>query len=99
MTVLAQQHAKRRHPQDFPLYLPMVGEVINRPLYGRDDFKNDGKIELIARPPGCPEWLLVAVVLEPDLEGHYHIASFYPISQNKVDRRRERGHLKRIVIF
>ena len=97
MPVNAQRHAQRRHPDDFGIYFPHVASVVQRPLYVRDDFKNDGKIELIGRPEGADQPLLVAVEITKDADGRYNITSFYPISDQKVAKRRESGHLRVIM--
>jgi hypothetical protein len=62
-------------------------------MYLRDDFKNGGKIELIARVAALGSGLLIAVEIEPDELGRYRIASMYPVSQKKIDNRREAGTL------
>ncbi len=97
MTVAAQHHAAKKHPQDYPANLPLIGGIIGNALYVRDDFRNDGKIELVGKPAGAPNWLLVAVTISLDADGYYNVASFYPISQKKVDERRQSGHLKILV--
>jgi hypothetical protein len=93
----AEDHAQRRHPNDFETCRPHLQAVIANPLYVRDDFKNDGKIELVGRPTAMEHWLLIAISIIVSSDGHYHILSFYPISQKKVDTRRNAGHLKRII--
>lgn len=91
----AQKHAQRRHPDDFDRCLPHVGQVIADPAYIGDDFRNSGKIELIRMIPALKgDALLVAVIIEPDHEGRYHVASMYPISQRDVDIRRAKGYLR-----
>ena len=99
MSFNAQTHARNRYPTDYARCLPHVATVINAPLYARDDFKNKGKIELVGRPGGMPEYLLVAVALTLDSQGHYNVTSFYPISEKKVQARRERGHLVRVMLI
>ncbi len=76
--------------------LPHVASVVTNPLYVRDDFKNDGKIELVGRPGSLGGFLLVAVEITLDDDGRYNVASFYPISEAKVEKRRDSGHLRRI---
>jgi hypothetical protein len=96
MPVNAQKHASRKRPEDFARCFPHVASVIERPLYARDDFRNDGKIELIGKPAAFGEYLLVAVEITLDAQGRYNVASIYPISEGKVAKRREGGHLKRV---
>ena len=50
-------------------------------------------IELIARVSALGSGLLIAVEIEPDEFGRYRIASMYPVSQKKIDNRREAGTL------
>ena len=99
MSFFAQIHASNRHPTDYARCLPHVAAVINNPLYARDDFKNAGKIELVGRPGGMSEYLLVAVELTLDIQGRYNVTSFYPISEKKVETRREKGTLIRVLLI
>jgi hypothetical protein len=87
----AQLHAYRRHPLDFPRCLPFIGSVVANPLYLGDDFRNPGKIELISRIPSLGSALLVALMIERDALGQYHVASFFPISNEKVAGRISKG--------
>ena len=93
----AQAHAKRRHPDDYAQCLPHIGGIVTGPLYVGDDFRNPGKIELVSRLRSLDGGLLVAVALERDDAGRYHVASFYPVSQAKIDRRRKSGTLRNVV--
>lgn len=90
----AQRHAFRSHPGDFGNCLPHVGGVVTKPAYLGDDFKNPGKIELVARIPAMGSGLLVALVIEPDADGRYQVASMYPISARKIENRRQAQHLQ-----
>jgi hypothetical protein len=99
MPVNAQKHASRKRPADFARCFPHVAAVIGTPLYVRDDFKNEGKIELIGKPAALGEYLLVAVEISRDAHGRYNVTSFYPISEAKVAHRRESGHLKRVYMI
>ncbi|MEG3162957.1 hypothetical protein U1763_20965 [Sphingomonas sp. LB2R24] len=94
MPINAQKHALKRHPEEFPVYFPHVAAVVQSPLYVRDDFKNDGKIELVGQPLGAPNALLVAIEITLDAAGRYNVTSFYPISEQKIANRREKGTLK-----
>lgn len=99
MSPNAQVHARRRHPEEFARCLPHVATIINNPLYVRDDFRNDGKIEMVGKPAGLGEHLLVAVEVSLDKDGLYNVTSFYPISEKKVASRRDKGTLVRIVLL
>ena len=98
MSVNAQKHARRRHPTEFAMCFPHVASIISSPLYVRDDFANDGKIEMVGKSAGLGEYLLVAVEISLDDDGKYNVVSFYPISEKKVANRRESGHLVRIIL-
>ncbi len=99
MSVRAQKHARRSHPKDYARWrFPHVATVVTTPLYARDDFKNDGKIELV-EAPRLADYLLVAVEVACDAEGRYNVTSFYPLSDKKVEGRRESGDLRRIVLI
>ena len=93
----ASRHARRRHPLDFARCFPHVAAIIANPLYVRDDFLIDGKIEMVGKSPGLGDYLLVAVEISLDAAGRYNVTSFYPISEKKVQRRRASGHLRRVI--
>lgn len=92
-TGAAQKHAASRHPDDYAKCLPHVAAIVANPLYLGDDFENEGKIELVGRPLGTP--ILVAVSIEKDARGRYHVVSVYPVSEGTIEGRRKKGRLKR----
>jgi hypothetical protein len=94
LSINAQKHAARRHPYDYARCLPHVAAVIAEPMYLGDDFANHEKIEMIRGIPALGSALLVAVEVTRDQHGRYNITSFYPISQGKIDARRQKGRLK-----
>lgn len=94
LSAAAQLHAQRYHPEDFPHILPHIGAIVTAPFYVGDDHRNPGKIELIGRIPGAGIVALVAVSIEQDGDGNYNVASFYQISEEKLQTRRSRGFLK-----
>lgn len=95
----AQKHARNKRPVEYARCLPHVAAVISTPLYVRDDFRNTDKIELVGRPDGMTDYLLVAVEIVLDEQGRYNVTSFYPISEKKVQNRRESGHLVRVILI
>lgn len=99
MSVNAQRHAQKKRPEDFARCFPHVAAVIGMPLYARDDFRNEGKIELIGKPAALGEYLLVAVEITLDGQGRYNVTSIYPVSEAKVAQRREGRHLKRVYML
>ncbi|NYG45308.1 hypothetical protein GGD67_002766 [Bradyrhizobium sp. IAR9] len=48
------------------------------PLYIGDDHKNPG-IELISRVVAADSMVLMAIKLDRDEQGRYHVLSFYPV--------------------
>lgn len=92
-SVGAQVHAERHHPDAFLLCLPYLSGIVSDPLYIGDDHKNPG-IELISRVTVANTMVLVAINLEPDGQGRYHVLSFYPVTIAKIEGRRQRGFLK-----
>lgn len=93
----AQRHAYRRHPEDVPLIIPHLSQVISDPMYMGDDHRNPGKIELVRPILGTGKSALVALTIEKnDDDGFYHICSSYLITQSEVDRKRAKGILKNV---
>jgi hypothetical protein len=90
----AQRHAATRHPFDYPICLPHISAVVANPLYVGDDLRNHGKIELISRIAAVGSHILVAVNVRMDEDGRYHVESFYPVSEKKIQGRKDKGHLK-----
>ena len=75
-SINAQKHAAKRHPLEYSKALPHVAAVIADPMYLGDDFKNHGKIELVARVAALGNALLVAVEVTKDDNGRYNVTSF-----------------------
>ncbi len=96
LSAKAQIHAARRHPEDFSRCLPYLQRVISTPDYIGDDFKNENKIELISLIPELGNGLLIALSIQRDSSGNYHIASFYPVSFAKITNRCGKGYLKSV---
>lgn len=94
VTSACQIHAARRHPDDYPVILPHIAEVVREPLYVGDDFRNAGKIELIGRVAGWPRFALVAVSVRLNEAGAYEVASFYFVSAAKIEARKAAGYLR-----
>lgn len=94
VSAAAQRHAASRHPDEYGLCVPLLAGVIANPLYVGDDFKNEGKIEIIGGVLAPDSLLLIAVCIETDADGRYHVASFYPISRKKAQNRRDKGYLR-----
>ena len=99
MSIRAQKHVQRKRPVDFARCFPHVASIISTPLYVRDNFKNEGAIELVGKSDGLPDWLLVAVEISLDEDGRYNVSSFYPISDKKVENRKQAGHYRRVILI
>ncbi len=99
LSVNAQKHARKRHPDEYDGCLPHLKKAIAAPNFIGDDHRNPDKIELLARAAALPggDVVLVAVNLERDSKGRYHIASFYPITEKNLQTRLEKGFLKRAI--
>jgi hypothetical protein len=97
LTEAALAHVRKQHPADWARCLPHVGEVLADPTYVGDDTGNIGKIEFVGRMKGSGEPLLVAVTITRSDAGDYHVTSFYPITQARIDLRRRSGLLRNVV--
>ena len=97
LSINAQKHAAKRHPEEYAKCLPHIGSVVANPLFIGCDFKNRGIIEFVSRVRVLGSGLLIAVNIESDEQGRYHVASFYPVSEQKITSRVEKGFLKRKV--
>lgn len=93
----AQIHAEKRHPEEFSVMFPALAEVLASALYVGDDHNNPNKIELIGKIQNRDQFILIAVTIEVDNDGSYKVVSFYPVSQNKIQNRREKGFLKLLI--
>jgi hypothetical protein len=98
MSIRAQRHAQFSHPKDYARCFPHVASIVTGPLYVRDDFRNENRIEMVGKAAGFPDWLLVAVEIAVDDDGRYNVTSFYPVSAQKVENRKQSGHLKRVML-
>lgn len=93
LTVNAQIHASRRHPEDYVRCIPHLADVIASPDFIGDDLRNREKIEIVGRVPALGSGLLIAVNLERDSDGRYLVSSFYPVGYPKITNRRAKGFL------
>ena len=94
-SVPAQRHAFDRHPEDFPIIIPHLTQILTNPLYLGDDFKNPGKIELIGRIWGVGVAALVSLTVTKSVHDEcYHVASTYLISQAELDKKLQKQVLK-----
>jgi hypothetical protein len=96
MPVNAQRHVQNKRPEDFARLFPHIAAVVANPLYVGDDFKNEGKIELVGAPIALGSALLVAIELKQDEQGKYAVTSFYALGETTIANRREKNHLLNI---
>lgn len=91
----ALNHAAKRHPQDVPVILPHLSDIISNPLYMGDDLRNPDKIELVGKIAGRSGAALVAItIVMSEADGYYHVCSMYMITQSELDKKRSKGILK-----
>lgn len=93
-TAPVQLHASQKHGDDCAKCVPYLGLAISEPLHIGDDYFNPGKRELVARVTPLGVAVLIAVIIDPDLDGRYRIAYLCPISLAKVESRYQKGLLK-----
>lgn len=91
----AQKHALKGHPNDVPLIVPHLSELIENPTYMGDDFRNPGRIEFVSRIRGVEGAALIALTVEKnERDGFYHVCSSYLITQSELDKKRDKGILR-----
>ena len=93
LTSQKHDHVIKRHPRDYAVCLPHIASVIADPLYIGDDLKNSG-FEIIGQVQVVSSFVLVAIEIEPDEVGKYRVATFYMISETKIQSRRQKGYVK-----
>lgn len=92
-------HIAKDHPEDYPVIMSNLIEVLRSPTYAGQDARHGGAFYLVKRvEPGVQdrEYALVAVALELSQHGTYNVRSAYTIKQTDVDSRRLNGALKRL---
>ena len=94
LTGNAQVHAARRHPAEYSNTLPHLTAALDNAAYAGDDLKNPDSIEIIGRVQSQGTWILIAVRVALANQGQYQIASFYRISDEKIQKRKAKGYLK-----
>ena len=92
-----QVHVQRQRPDDYARLLPHVASIVANPMYVGDDLLNLDGIELVGKVQVLGGWVLVAIKCELDENGAYQLATFYPLSEAKIQGRREKGYLKIVV--
>lgn len=87
-SIAAQRHAISRHAHEFEMCRPYLSLAVGSPTHvGQGpEHKNLG-FELIYEHVDGNTIVLVAVHLEPRLDGTYIVKSAYPINRDKLERR------------
>ena len=72
----------------------LVAGVVVTTFVLQDGKRNNDRIELVGRAPASGyDAILVAVRIELDDMGRYRVCSLYPISEERVQNRKEKGRL------
>jgi phage-Barnase-EndoU-ColicinE5/D-RelE like nuclease3 len=90
-------HIAHDHPDDYPIIMANLIDIIRSPTYAGQDAKNARGFYLVKRvEPGAKgrDFALVAIALERNAHGTYNVKSAYLIKQQDVDSRRLKGALK-----
>lgn len=95
----AHQHIAEDHPDDYPLIIAHIVEIIRDPTFAGQDPKHGKNFYLVRMLPVDRDrnFAMVAIGLEMTQYGTYSVRSAYAISKEDVDTRTTRGSLKRIM--
>lgn len=87
----AQKHAIKRHPDDYPLCMPHLGDVVANPTHvGQSPHHSDG-FELVRDTGGII--VLLGVLFAPGPNGLYIATTTYPLKRDTLERRVRKKHL------
>ena len=93
MSIAAQKHSMRNHPDDFPRCAPFLSEVVETPsLVGQSPLHTDA-FELVKELHAEGLNVLVAVRIAPAPSGLYQVSSAYPLAMATIEARLRKGHL------
>lgn len=93
-SIPAQKHAFQRHPHDFHLCLPYLSQAITSPTYvGQSPHHKLDGFEVVFEVPRGNINVLIAITLQPNNKGVYHVKSVYPIDNNKISARHRKKFL------
>jgi hypothetical protein len=89
-------HMADDHPDDYPLIMANIVDILLAPTYAGQDAKNGNNFYVVKRvePVEDREFALVAIGLEMTEHGNYNVKSAYTIKQADVDSRRLKGALQ-----
>ncbi len=92
---VAHQHMAEGHPADYPLCIAALkaGAITTTTFIGQDP-SHAGNFVIVKRI-GLPDGraVLVAIGLEPNVQGNYSVRTSYLIPQRTLDARRLAGRL------
>jgi len=93
MSVKAQEHAHKRHGDDFLKCLPYLEDTVTTPSQLGQSPKHLDGFELIKEINEAGFFVLVAMLILPSRKGIYQVTSAYPIGLGKVEGRLKTGHI------
>lgn len=95
LTAKAQAHIATDHGEDYDLVMRYMGLVIANPTYIGQSPHHSEAFEMVRRitVEGTSEVILAAVNFTRNSFGNYNIHSAYRITEAKVDKRVQAGHL------
>jgi hypothetical protein len=94
----AHRHMAIDHPADYPICIVELAAAIATPTFvgqAPEHGRNFEMIRRIGRPDGSV--VLVAIGLEPDDHGAYHVRTCYLLEAHKVAERRRQGRLRLVI--
>lgn len=98
LSSVAHEHMYRDHEADYAHCFAHLDDTFGRPTYVGQAPKHGRNFELLRRYQLVDKpWMLIAVGLEPNKQGNYHVRSCYLVSDDDVQRRRNARRLTMIV--
>lgn len=99
LSAQAHRHMAEDHPEDYPTCIATLELAISNPTFAGQAPKTRDNFEIVRRilkPEGYA--VLVAIGLVIDKNGLYRVRSSYLIKSEKVDTRRQAGHLRPVML-
>jgi hypothetical protein len=94
LSVAAHKHIARDHPEDYSLVMAEITDTIASPNFIGQAPAQPRNFEMIRRTRvSAGEVVLIAIGLDMDEQGDYRVRSGYSITTEKLDRRRQSGHV------
>jgi hypothetical protein len=90
----AHKHMADKHSADYPLCIAHLADAISAPSYIGQDPKQADNFILIKRVQNVEGGLLVAIAIWLNQYGSYNVRTAYRESPDRIERRRQAGHLR-----